>query len=175
MTPSPYRHATRAGIILSVLFVTKYLAFMYALQYPMLIFIYLVGTVTTPFVAYRLTKAYRELVSPSGGAFPFGMAWSHGTLLYFFATIPVLIPEYFYYQHIVYTQLPLLDAMINALPYKDVLYQIYGGAPSEVLGKIVSNTTPLTQAISSLSSALLWGGLLSLVNAALLSRKPQSN
>lgn len=175
MNPSPYTHAARAGIALAVLFVAKYLCFMYAMQYPMLMLLYLVGTLATPFVAYQLTKAYRALVAPSGAPFPFGIAWSHGTLLYFFATIPVLIPEYFYYQHIVYEQLPYLDSIMNASPYRDMLYQLYGGAPSEMMRKVVAESTPLTQAISSLSSALLWGGLLSLINAALLSRKPQNN
>lgn len=175
MNPSPYAHAARAGIALSVLFVAKYLAFMYAMQYPTLMILYLGGTLATPFVAYQLTKGYRALVAPAGSSFPFGIAWAHGTLLYFFATIPVLIPEYLYYQHIVYDQLPYLDGIINASPYKDMLYQLYGGAPSEIMRKILAEATPISQAISSISSALLWGGLLSLINAGILSRKPQND
>lgn len=171
----PSTHAARAGVGLGLYFMLKYTCIMYALEYPMLIFVFILATIAVPFVAYRLTLDYGTRLGQAGVQLNFRLAWSHGTMLYFFASIMLLLPQYLFFTRILPEQIPLLEEMSRQMyeqapGAKEMLLQIYGAEPADMLRESLQ-TPILARLIGSLSNNVLVGALLSLINAAILSRK----
>ncbi len=174
-TPSPLRHAASLGIFLGLFFALKYLCFMYSLEYPLLIFPFIVGTLLVPFFAYSLTKVYRELYF-QGKAFKFSVAWVHGTWLYLFSTIIMLLPVYIFYTRVLPDALPLLQQSFEevyalAPQLKEQFFQGFGDDPINVIAKYTSSEYMLDNLLSCLNRNFIAGALLSLINAAILQRK----
>lgn len=173
---TPMQYASRAGMILGIYFVLKYFAMMYWIPYMSLSLVYFFATLLVPVVAYRLTRSYRQSVAPTG-VFSFARAWSFGTLTFFFASIIVLIPHYIYYTRLLPDQFPLLEGYMNTFfsqqpeiyrTYKDLL----GGAePVEVIRQTMLGTSIAARLFSDVANNVFWGTILSLINAALLSRR----
>lgn len=171
------RHAARVGIMLGLLFIIKYICLMYSLTVPALAFLYAIGTAAVPFVAYRLTRSYRELIPASIG-FPLPIAWAHGVFLYLFASLLVMLPHYIFYTDLLPSQLPALELRLQA-EYREVpqmkalVEQMLGGnSPIEVIKLWLSSTSTASKLWNDFSSNLFWGSLLSLLNAFILRRRP---
>lgn len=171
---TPLRHAARFGLILGLYFVFKYICFMYSLSIPLLGLIYLVATMLVPFLAYRITRNYRSMLSAET-AFPLMVGWAHGTLLYAFASIVVLLAHYYFYAEALPSQLSQIEYTLNTLygqvpNMHSVLTDLYGGEPIAILKAWVSSYSIPSLLWADLNANLFWGALLSLVNATLLRR-----
>ena len=78
-----------AGIRLGLYLVFSYVLWMYIPSIPFLSFLYIIALLFTPFVSYRLTKAFRDAY-PKELPFPALLAWSYGTQTFFFAGTIIL-------------------------------------------------------------------------------------
>lgn len=148
---------------------------MYGIHFPLLYVVFFVATLAVPFVAYRLTRSYGVRLRQSGYTLSYGMAWSHGAMLYLFASIILLLPQYMFYSRMLPEQLQILEGMMSAQyaqtpTLKDMMTQLYGMDPLELFKQILSIPVA-NRLISSLSNNVLVGALLSLINAYLLTRK----
>lgn len=170
------QHAARAGQLLGLLFVVKYFFMMYSMEVPVLLLLFVLGTIAVPFVAYRLTRSYRDLL-PEESPFPLSIAWAHGVFLYLFATLIVLIPHYFFYTSVFPEQIPILDARIQealaqAPQNRAFIEQFLGGQTvGEVLQGWLASTSTFEKLWRDFSTNLFWGSIFSLINALILRRR----
>ena len=68
------------GLAMGIYWVIKYLFLIFGYSIPSLIFIYEGLSLAVPFIAYYLTKRYRQDI---GGSISFFHAWRFGIMLYF--------------------------------------------------------------------------------------------
>lgn len=171
----PTIDAARAGVVLGLYFAVKYLCLMYGLYFPLLYLIFFIATLAVPFVAYRMTKGYGARLAQVGYMINFRMAWAHGTMLYFFASIILLLPQYMFFTRMYPEQIQMLQELLQAryaeMPgLEGTLHSLYGVDPIEVLRE--SLQIPIfNRLLSSLSNNVVVGAILSLINAAIISRK----
>ena len=90
--------AMKYGLALGVFWVIKYIFFILSPSIPMLNAVYLLLTAAVPFVAYYLTKRYRD--DDLDGEISFFHAWRFGIMLYFFAALIVAVEHFIFYQYI---------------------------------------------------------------------------
>lgn len=170
------QHAARAGQLLGLLFIIKYFFVMYSIEVPALSLLFAVGTVAVPFVAYRLTRSYRDLL-PERTPFPLAIAWAHGVFLYLFATLLVLIPHYIFYTSVLPEQISVLETRMQevyaqAPQNQAVMEQLLGGQTiGEVLRSWLVGTSIFEKLWRDFSNNLFWGAIFSFINALLLRRK----
>ena len=91
------KSAMSYGLAMGVYWVVKYLFFIFGTSSPSLMFLYEVGSLAVPVLAYYWTDCYRRDV---GGQISFGHAWQFGVLLYFFAALIVSLEHYVFYKYI---------------------------------------------------------------------------
>lgn len=170
------QHAARAGQLLGLLFVIKYFFMMYSMEVPVLSLFFGIGTIAVPFVAYRLTRSYRDLL-PADSPFPLSIAWAHGVFLYLFATLIVLIPHYYFYTSVFPEQIPVLEArmqeaLTQAPQNRVFVEQLLGGQTiGEVLRSWLVSTSTFEKLWRDFSTNLFWGSIFSLINALILRRR----
>ena len=87
------------GLAMGIYWVIKYLFLIFGYSIPSLIFIYEGLSLAVPFIAYYLTKRYRQDI---GGSISFFHAWRFGIMLYFFAALIVSIEHFIFFQCQVY-------------------------------------------------------------------------
>ena len=85
------------GLAMGIYWVIKYLFLIFGYSIPSLIFIYEGLSLAVPFIAYYLTKRYRQDI---GGSISFFHAWRFGIMLYFFAALIVSIEHFIFFQFI---------------------------------------------------------------------------
>ena len=84
------KSAMTYGLAMGIYWVIKYLFFIFSNTIPALNIVYLVLTLLVPFIAYYLTKRYKQDI---GGKISFFHAWRFGTMLYFFAALIVALKD----------------------------------------------------------------------------------
>lgn len=174
--PSPLRHAARAALVLGLFMCVRFMTYMYILSMPMLSLVYLALTVAVPVVAFRLTRTYRTLF-PERIGFPTAVAWSHGTMLFFFASILLLIPYYIYYTSVLPSQIPVLETQLNEIyrttpEMRSLLESSFGGSPVEMLKTFLATNSIGRLLWSDFGMNLFFGSIIALINAFILRRKP---
>lgn len=174
--PTPMRHAARAALVLGLFMCVRFAMYMYMLTMPVLALGYLLMTLAVPFVAYRLTRSYRDML-PSQIGFPVPIAWSHGTLLFFFASILLLLPYYYYYSVALPEQIPVFEAQMahlyaQAPELRAAVEQAFGGSPVALLRTLLAQNSIGSLLWSGLGTTLFFGSIVSLINAFILRRRP---
>ena len=91
------KSAMTYGLAMGIYWVIKYLFFIFSNTIPALNIVYLVLTLLVPFIAYYLTKRYKQDI---GGKISFFHAWRFGTMLYFFAALIVALEHFVFFQFI---------------------------------------------------------------------------
>lgn len=171
---SPLQHAAQMGLKLGGYLMLVYIAWMYTPSYPFLALFFLLGLIGTPFYAYRLGLRFRALV-PEELPYPFAVAWSHGTQMFIFAGIILLLPTYYYYTSALPAQLPTLEKMLTAVyetnpELKTTLYTAYGGDPIALISVLTDREHIWGLLWSSFSNTVFLGAIVSLINAFILKR-----
>lgn len=85
------KSAMTYGLVMGIFWVIKYLFFIFSNTVPSLNIVYLGLTLLVPFIAYYLTKRYKQDI---GGTISFFHAWRFGTMLYFFAALIVALEHF---------------------------------------------------------------------------------
>ena len=154
------------GFGMGCYWVFKYLFFMFSLQMPLLSSLYWGMTIMVPYIAYRFTKRYRELL---GGQISFFHAWQFGILLYFFAALIVSLAHYGFYRYIAPD-----DFLTNSISEAVNLLQ-----NSQIDNQLIQSLqeiriTPIQMAIQGIFNNLFYGIIFSIPVAALLCRNNAS-
>lgn len=172
---SPAKHAAQMGLKLGGYLLLVYLIWMYIPSIPLLIFLYILGLLATPIVAYRLGRKYRDFF-PQEAPYPFAIAWAHGSQMFFFASIILLLPMYYYYTSALPSQIPTIEQML-ALMYKQnpaskaLLQQMYGTNPLDIIYKLTDRENLWMNLWTGFSSNIFLGAIVSVFNAFILRRK----
>ncbi len=150
------------GLAMGIYWVIKYLFLIFGYSIPALIYIYEVLSIAVPFIAYYLTKRYRQDI---GGSISFFHAWRFGIMLYFFAALIVSIEHFIFFQFIAPPDF-LSNTMTQAIiALKNANFN------SEVIEAIKqTNFTPIHLAIQQIFNNIFYGIILSIPVAALVCR-----
>ncbi|RHJ92569.1 DUF4199 domain-containing protein [Parabacteroides bouchesdurhonensis] len=154
------------GLTMGIYWVIKYIFFIFSINIPVLNYVYLLLTFAVPFIAYYLTKKYREEI---GGQISFFHAWRFGTMMYFFAALIVSLEHFIFYQFIAPPNfLPdVINQTLNTLKDTNIDTEII-----ESVGNM--NFTPIHMAIQGIFNNIFYGIILSIPVAAILCKNNAS-
>lgn len=153
------KSAMHYGLILGIYWVVKYLFLVFSISVPALSIIYIVCTIAVPFIAYVLTKRYRNDV---GGSISFFHAWRFGTMMYFFAALLVALEHYLYFQFVS----PDFFAQAMTQLSGFLKESQFSTEVVEAVGKV--NLSPIHMAIQGIFNNIFYGIVLSIPVAAFL-------
>ena len=157
------KSAMTYGLAMGIFWVIKYLFFIFSNTVPALNIIYIVLTLTVPFIAYYLTKRYKQDI---GGKISFFHAWRFGTMLYFFAALIVAL------EHFVFFQFIAPPDFLNNTMTQAIVALKNADFNSEVIEAISrTNFPPIHMAIQGIFNNIFYGIILSIPVAALVCRK----
>lgn len=150
------------GFALGIYWVFKYIFLIFSSSMIGLSFVYLALTLAVPFIAYFLTKKYKEAI---GGTISFFHAWRFGVLLYFFAALIVSLAHFAYFQF-----LAPEDFLFNATSQLvEILKQ--SNMNTDLIESISHmQTSPIHMAIQGIFNNVFYGIVFSIPVAAIISR-----
>ncbi len=151
------------GFSLGIFWIVKYIFYMFSMRFSYLVVIYWEMSLVVPYLAYLLTKRYREDL---GGIISFSQAWRFGVLIYLFAAMLVSVMHYVFYRFVAPP-----DFLSSAVEQTIVsLKQMQ--VDSKVISSIESmNFSPIHMALQGILNNIFYGIILSLPVAALVCRR----
>ena len=159
------RGAMNYGFVMGIYWVIKYVFFILGFSHPTANIVYWSLSCLVPYIAYKMTRRYRENI---GGKLGFFHAWQFGVLLYFFAAILVSLEHYLFYRFIAPPDLLVKTVSDMEEALKE------SGASQALLDAIKEiHVTPIQMAIQGIFNNLLYGIILS-IPVALLARGESS-
>lgn len=151
------------GFSLGIFWIVKYIFYMFSMRFSYLVVIYWEMSLVVPYLAYLLTKRYREDL---GGIISFSQAWRFGVLIYLFAAMLVSIMHYVFYRFVAPPDFlsSAVEQTIASLKQMQV--------DSKVISSIESmNFSPIHMALQGILNNIFYGIILSLPVAALVCRR----
>lgn len=151
------------GFSLGIFWIVKYIFYMFSMRFSDLVVIYWGMSLVVPYLAYLLTKRYREDL---GGVISFSQAWRFGVLIYLFAAMLVSIMHYVFYRFVAPPDFlsSAVEQTIASLKQMQV--------DSKVISSIESmNFSPIHMALQCILNNIFYGIILSLPVAALVCRR----
>lgn len=151
------------GFSLGIFWVVKYIFYMFSMRFSYLVVIYWGMSLVVPYLAYLLTKRYREDL---GGVISFSQAWRFGVLIYLFAAMLVSVMHYVFYRFVAPPDFlsSAVEQTIASLKQMQV--------DSKVISSIESmNFSPIHMALQGILNNIFYGIILSLPVAALVCRR----
>ncbi|MEG1543677.1 MAG: DUF4199 domain-containing protein [Tannerellaceae bacterium] len=161
------RSAMTYGFSLGIYWVIKYLFFIFSVSVPALSFVYWLLTLAVPFIAYYLTRRYKQDI---GSSISFFHAWRFGMMIYFFAALIVSLEHFIFYQYIAAP-----DFMANSVgQVVDLLKS--SNVETDVIESIskIAMPSPIHMAIQGIFNNVFYGIVLSIPVAALLCRNNET-
>ena len=151
------------GFSLGIFWIVKYIFYMFSMRFSYLVVIYWGMSLVVPYLAYLLTKRYREDL---GGVISFSQAWRFGVLIYLFAAMLVYVMHYVFYRCVAPPDFlsSAVEQTIASLKQMQV--------DSKVISSIESmNFSPIHMALQGILNNIFYGIILSLPVAALVCRR----
>lgn len=151
------------GFSLGIFWIVKYIFYMFSMRFSYLVVIYWGMSLVVPYLAYLLTKRYREDL---GGVISFSQAWRFGVLIYLFAAMLVSVMHYVFYRFVAPPDFlsSAVEQTIASLKQMQV--------DSKVISSIESmNFSPIHMALQGILNNIFYGIILSLPVAALVCRR----
>ena len=151
------------GFSLGIFWIVKYIFYIFSMRFSYLVVIYWGMSLVVPYLAYLLTKRYREDL---GGVISFSQAWRFGVLIYLFAAMLVSIMHYVFYRFVAPPDFlsSAVEQTIASLKQMQV--------DSKVISSIESmNFSPIHMALQGILNNIFYGIILSLPVAALVCRR----
>ncbi len=151
------------GFSLGIFWIVKYIFYMFSMRFSYLVVIYWEMSLVVPYLAYLLTKRYREDL---GGIISFSQAWRFGVLIYLFAAMLVSVMHYVFYRFVAPPDFLswAVEQTIVSLKQMQV--------DSKVISSIESmNFSPIHMALQGILNNIFYGIILSLPVAALVCRR----
>lgn len=160
------RGAMNYGFVMGIYWVIKYVFFILGFSHPTANIVYWSLSCLVPYIAYKMTRRYRENI---GGKLGFFHAWQFGVLLYFFAAILVSLEHYLFYRFIAPP-----DLLVKTVSDMEEALKA-SGASQTLLDAIKEvHVTPIQMAIQGIFNNVLYGIILS-IPVALLARGESSD
>lgn len=160
------RGAMNYGFVMGIYWVIKYVFFILGFSHPTANIVYWSLSCLVPYIAYKMTRRYRENI---GGKLGFFHAWQFGVLLYFFAAILVSLEHYLFYRFVAPPDLLVKTVSDMEEALKE------SGASQTLLDAIKEiHVTPIQMAIQGIFNNVLYGIILS-IPVALLARGESSD
>lgn len=154
--------ASTYGFAMGIYWVIKYLFLIFSNKVPGLSLIYILLTLAVPFIAYYLTKRYRDNI---GGSISFFHAWRFGTMLYFFAALIVAVEQFLFFEF--FAPKDFMYQAANQLI--EILKESQVG--TEVIEAVSRmDFSPIHMAVQGIFNNIFYGIILSIPVAALLCR-----
>lgn len=160
------KSAMSYGLAMGIFWVIKYLFLIFGYSIPALSLIYMVLSIAVPFIAYHMTKRYRDEI---GGQISFFHAWRFGTMLYFFAALIVSLEYFIFFQFIAPRDFVpnIITTLVQTLQNSEV--------DAKIIDSISQmNFTPIHMTIQGIFNNIFYGIILSIPVAAILCRKDNS-
>lgn len=162
------KSAMTYGLALGIYWVVKYIFFTLSISIPELYYIYLGLTFAVPFIAYYLTKKYKN--NDLNGQISFFHAWRFGTMLYFFAALIVSLAHFIFYQYIapadfIAKSMAILTDQLKQMQADSSFVETIESV--ETMSK-TNVLTPIHMAIQGIFNNIFYGIILSIPVAALL-------
>lgn len=151
------------GFSLGIFWIVKYIFYMFSMRFSYLVVIYWGMSLVVPYLAYLLTKRYREDL---GGVISFSQTWRFGVLIYLFAAMLVSVMHYVFYRFVAPPDFlsSAVEQTIASLKQMQV--------DSKVISSIESmNFSPIHMALQGILNNIFYGIILSLPVAALVCRR----
>ncbi len=161
------KSAMSYGLAMGIYWVIKYLFLIFGYTYPACLYIYELLSIAVPFIAYYMTRRYRQDI---GGNISFFHAWRFGILLYVFAALIVSIEHYVFYKFIA-----PVDFLENTMSQAMNLLQNMNASSELVDAMGQTNLTPIHMAIQGIFNNIFYGIILSIPVAALVRRRSTTN
>ena len=151
------------GFSLGIFWIVKYIFYMFSMRFSYLVVIYWGMSLVVPYLAYLLTKRYREDL---GGVISFSQAWRFGVLIYLFAAMLVSVMHYVFYRFVAPPDFlsSAVEQTIASLKQMQV--------DSKVISSIESmNFSPIHMALQGILNNIFYDIILSLPVATLVCRR----
>lgn len=157
------------GLILGIYFILKFALTVLSSKIIILSIFSWILLVGIPFVIYSMLRYYRDRLN--GGYIEFARAWNLGMLLIFFASLPEALSQFIYFEYInptyIHDQVTQLSTALETLQNVQ---------ESPALGELINQyketaiPAPIQMAFQGIFNNLFFGGLISLVVAAVVKR-----
>ncbi len=158
------------GTIMGVFWILKFMLIPQMFNHAFNALLFLLLTISVPFVGYYLGKQYRNKYCPQQQV-SFFQAWIFCLLMYFFAALLVSVAHYIYFRYLDQGTLfdsyyQLLDTTVQISPEYETEFTSY----KEALSKI-QQLKPIELTIQLISNNLFYGMFFALPTAFILSLK----
>lgn len=162
------KSAMTYGLALGVYWVIKYIFFTLSISVPELYYIYLGLTFIVPFIAYYLTKKYRD--NDLNGQISFFHAWRFGTMLYFFAALIVSLAHFIFFQYIAPSDFiaQTMAVFVNQLKQMQADTSFVETVEAVETMSKTNVLTPIHMAIQGIFNNIFYGIIFSIPVAAVL-------
>lgn len=164
------KFAMHFGTYMGVFWIVKFVFFPLGLSNPLMIALFAGLTLAVPFIAYRFAQIFRDKMC--GGSIGFLQSWVFLIYMFMFASLLTAVAHYVYFRYLdngfivgTYTYL------INNLP-EDVQTMTYIEQLKLTVEQIAT-MTPIQVTVQLLSGNVVNCGLLSLLVALFVMKKPQ--
>lgn len=173
--PTPSADAARRGLRFGLILTAIFMLWAFSARFPILIVLFLLSIPIVPYIAYRQTKEYVRLIDSYGIRLSFMQVWAHTLLLFFFGSLVLLLPLYYYIRMIFPGVLDTLEASLTELmstssELRNSLNSIYGQDPITAIAQI-RTISVWNHLLSALNTQLFIGAILGLINSAILYRR----
>lgn len=165
------KYAMQYGTYMGIYWGVKFIFFPMGLANPLLMFLFVIMTVAVPFIAYFMTRSFRDRYC--GGTISFTQAWVFNAFMYMFAGLLAAIVHYIYFAY--------LDQGYLVNTYASLIEEVRGMKiegmeqslkQMEQVLDVVRNLSPIELAVQLLSQNVIYGAILALPVAFFVKRKP---
>lgn len=162
--------AMRAGTVMGVFWIVKFVFFPLGLGNLFLLTLFGVLTCAVPFIGYRLTRIYRD--RSMGGQMSFLQAWVFGMWMYLFASMLAAVAHFVYFSFIDHGYVlgyyqNTIDAFAAAVPAgeKALVEQM------QLALDVFYQFTPTDIVWQLLSQNVFYGSIIALITAPVVMRR----
>lgn len=155
------------GTVMGLFWILKFLLIPFIFTVPFASLLFVILTLSVPFVGYFMARQYRNRYCPDG-VVSFIQAWVFTLLLYVYAALLVAVVHYLFFQYfndgtLVATYNGLLDEMVKASPELAPTVAEYHKAMEQV-----TSLSPIELTLQLLLNNIFYGMMFALPTAFLL-------
>lgn len=162
--------AMRAGTVMGVFMIVKFVFFPLGLGNIFLLALFCVLTCAVPFIGYRLTRIYRD--NSMSGLMSFSQAWVFGMWMYLFASMLVAVAHFVYFRfidngYVLNYYQDTIDALAAAVPAGEnaLVEQL------QLTLDVFYQFTPIDIVWQLLSQNVFYGSIIALITAPIVMRR----
>lgn len=173
--PTPATDAARSGLVFGLLLTIIFALWAYSVRFPILVYPFLLSLPLVPLVAFRLSRRYLSALDQKGIRLSFMPIWAHTLMLFFFSSLVLMLPMYYYVRMMLPGTLDAMEQMMQELfrqtpDMRSSLSTIYGQDPLEALDQL-RNISIWSYLMTMLNIQVTIGAIIGLINAALLYKR----